>query len=514
MMPHELINEQVDIFELPDLDVEHKESAGIQITIGDLHGNAMKLMFMLVKHGIVTNINEAEYKRLVAIYKTPVQDLTKQHLDEFNQILSQIEFNSNSLIRLIGDELADRGNNDYFTLKILEKLSEHKVPVEIIVSNHGIEFIEACEIQDNFHAPMLSQGRHAPSMEKLQILVEEGTVTREEILAIANKSYKPTLRAISYSLSEDEKEITIYSHAGIGLNTIERLAKKLEVEYKDATASELAQTIDSINARFQKHVQNNTVNTLYTRENMAAGYSGRSDLSDAPFEFIMWNRFYHHIDRPAAHFDYYVSFVHGHDSSESTIGNICNLDNNLGKIECLNQGVYTVLYSREGEMAPVIRPVEIDESDAQQQDSNEIKPTVITFSKVHQYFLSQLKEIDVKRENFKSDGHIAAAKSARKLYKTVKDAHKELTEEKIDIQTFKNNCTDAIQLARPELEQHRGWKQVLGNLALAIVGVGVLYVIAGFINKAVTGNFLFFKTDSANKIDQLEQSVKSIDRPK
>lgn len=149
-MPHEFINEQVDIFQLPVLDVPHKGNTGIQITIGDLHGNAMKLMFMLVKHGIATNINEAEYNRLVEIYKTPTQDLTKKHLDEFNQILSKIEFSKDSLVRLIGDELADRGNNDYFTLKILEKLNEHKVPVEIIVSNHSIEFIEACEKQDKF----------------------------------------------------------------------------------------------------------------------------------------------------------------------------------------------------------------------------------------------------------------------------------------------------------------------------------------------------------------------------
>ena len=180
----------------------------------------------------------------------------------------------------------------------------------------------------------------------------------------------------------------------------------------------------------------------------------------------------------------------------------------------MNQGAYTVLYSREGEMAPAIRPVEIEEIGVQQQVNNKIKPTVITLSELHQYFLSQLLEIKTKEKDLRINGHIVAANYAKDLYKTVKDKHKELTEEKIDIQTFKNSCTDAIKVARPELEKHRGWKQVLGNLALAVVGVGVLYVIAGLINKAVTGNFLFFKTDSANKIDQLEQSIKSFNGPK
>ena len=44
-MPHEFINEQVDIYQLPSIDVPHKGSAGTQVTIGDLHGNAIKLKF-------------------------------------------------------------------------------------------------------------------------------------------------------------------------------------------------------------------------------------------------------------------------------------------------------------------------------------------------------------------------------------------------------------------------------------------------------------------------------------
>lgn len=507
----EFINEQVDIYQLPPIDLTHNGTEGTEITIGDLHGNAIKLMFMLVKHGIATNISKEDYNRLVEIYRTPTKDLTKELLGEFNEVLAKIKFNSDSTIRLIGDELADRGNNDYFTLKILEKLNEHKVPVEIIVSNHSIEFIEACEKQDDFHAPMLSQGGHAPSMEKLQILVETGIVTREEILEIAKKAYKPTLRAISYSLSEDNKEITIYSHAGIGLNTIKSLAQKLNVEFKDTTAEDLARTIDNINEQFQTHVQNNTVNTLYTREKMYSGYSGYSDLSDAPVEFIMWNRLYHHIDRPAVHSGYNVNFVHGHDSSDPTKDNIYNLDNSLGKMEHMNKGAYTVLYSHKGEVTLVKKPIEKEEVIVKQLDhKKEVKPTVIALPDIQRYFLSQLNEIKTKEQDLRNRGHITAANIALNLHEKLEDKHNKFIEGKIDPQTFKNSCTDAVNTARPELEKHRGWKQVLGNLALAVVGLGVLYVVAGLINKAATGNFLFFKTDSANKLDKLDQTIESI----
>jgi hypothetical protein len=72
------INEQVDIYQLPSVDLTHKGTEGTEITIGDLHGNAMKLMFMLVKHGIATNISKEDYNRLVEIYRTPTNNLTKE----------------------------------------------------------------------------------------------------------------------------------------------------------------------------------------------------------------------------------------------------------------------------------------------------------------------------------------------------------------------------------------------------------------------------------------------------
>ncbi len=68
-------------------------------------------------------------------------------------------------------------------------------------------------------------------------------------------------------------------------------------------------------------------------------------LNEAPFEFIMWNRCYNHIDRPVVHSGYSINFVHRHDSKEPTQGNIYNLNNSLGKKEFLNLGGYTVTAS-------------------------------------------------------------------------------------------------------------------------------------------------------------------------
>ena len=179
--------EIVDIYKLP---VGQKPQDNRQVTIGDLHGNAMKLMFMLVKEGIAAEVTKEDYINLVRIYLKSVDKLTKKDIEDFNLILDKIKFNTQTAVRLIGDELADRGSNDYFTLKILEKLHTCKVPVEIIISNHSIEFLQACERHSttkNFKPPMLL-GEHANSLKNLNTLVEKGLVGADEVLDIAQRA--------------------------------------------------------------------------------------------------------------------------------------------------------------------------------------------------------------------------------------------------------------------------------------------------------------------------------------
>ena len=315
------------------------------------------------------------------------------HLKLFNGILAKLQFNKTVGIRLIGDELADRGSNDYFILKVLEKLQQHNVPVEILVSNHGIEFIETCEKHKDFRSPMLYEGGHAPSLKSLQILVEKGLVLREEVLDIAKNAYQPTLKALSYSLSEDKSEITIYSHAGIGLTNIIALADLLKVDYVDDTAQQLADTIDAINIKFQEHVQNKTVHTLYDFGEMHRGYEGQAN-ERAPFVFLMWNRFYQGLKRPPMNFNYRLNFVHGHDSTEKTHENIYNLDSPLGKFDPFksahnNIGEYTVLYSPTNQITRALAPVETG-IEVKNKKQPEVKPTVITHTKEDEFSLDNL----------------------------------------------------------------------------------------------------------------------------
>lgn len=74
---------------------------------------------------------------------------------------------------------------------------------------------------------------------------------------------------------------------------------------------------------------------------------------------------------------------------------------------------------------------------------------------------------------------------------------------------FQTSCHDAIRQEKyfGTLEQHRGAKLLLGNIGLAIAGVGIFYAIATCVNWYINGNFLFFnRTDTGETIENIQGS--------
>ena len=125
----------------------------------------------------------------------------------------------------------------------------------------------------------------------------------------------------------------------------------------------------------------------------------------------------------------------------------------------------------------------------------------------------RLSAIDAKATDLSERKFIKEAAVARTLCKNIRAEIKLYLSsprvgEAIAIKLFKKNCLEHIDIARPTLEKHRGWTQVLGNLGLFIAGLGVGYLVAGLINLAMTKKFLFFETDSSNKLHQLADEVK------
>ncbi len=347
-----MISEKVNLNVYPE---EKCESPPIspenQLTIGDLHGNALKLLHLPIRHNILDlKLPHETYEAIVNIYYKDPADVTSGELELFNFIISTATVNPDAgMVRLIGDLLADRGQNDYFTLIILETLQRKGIQVEILLSNHDYEFIKNYESGQPFNQSGILK-EQSTSMYNLQIFIDRGLVSRETVNDIVKTFYIPCLKAVSYGLNDDESCISIYSHAPIGLSTILDMATKLGIAYDDRTPAALASTIDQINF----FVANNKITNLFIEEESFILINGKQciDPKIDPFRFTIWNRDYEAIqhDRPAVHPEhgYGFNYIHGHDGKGPSEIYIAPLDkrNKLGKSSFENKGYYSVFISQ------------------------------------------------------------------------------------------------------------------------------------------------------------------------
>ncbi len=226
-----------------------------QITLGDLHGNAIKLIYTLVREGVLQGLPKSDYAELVRIYKIPAESLTQANLNKFNEILNKTELEAQAIkrVRLIGDVLCDRGMNDYYTLRVLATLQRLKVPLEIQASNHDVEFLssytqDATTADGMFAQATFDQGQ-SRSMENLRTLLRRFHDEIDGIKRDITSVYLPTVNLLNYSLSPNKTQITLYTHAPINLAILQQLAENFSVEYGAGTAIALAGTIDRINAK-------------------------------------------------------------------------------------------------------------------------------------------------------------------------------------------------------------------------------------------------------------------------
>ena len=106
----------IDLYQYPT--EKAIRSANSQVTLGDLDGNFVKFLHQLVGRYLWSS---KSYLGLFDLYLEPT--LSKEQIEKFNLFLADVGLFNPVRLRLIGDELADRGVNDYFILKLLERLT-------------------------------------------------------------------------------------------------------------------------------------------------------------------------------------------------------------------------------------------------------------------------------------------------------------------------------------------------------------------------------------------------------
>ncbi|MBL7479399.1 hypothetical protein [Legionella bononiensis] len=138
------------------------------------------------------------------------------------------------------------------------------------------------------------------------------------------------------------------------------------------------------------------------------------------------------------------------------------------------------------------------------------------FESLLKEFVNKIADLDTRATNAAKARNYTDAASLRKAQNVAQTLLEDLVTAKSDYDArptqdnytvFKSKCVESIEKSKPELEHHRGLKQLLGNIVLAVLGLGVVYLAAAAINKAITGNFMFFKTESAKIVDKIKNNV-------
>jgi hypothetical protein len=199
------------------------------------------------------------------------------------------------------------------------------------------------------------------------------------------------------------------------------------------------------------------------------------------------------------------------DMAEVTKKNDTNYDGIMTPIYVARNVTAKDLNNRLALMLPIksVAPL-VSVKEGVDEVDEELSLKGIDFTPAMVRFYQQLEVIQKKATELRSEGHTQAADKADAFHEKLYKGSILYFNNRIDDKAFSDICRDAFKEARPELEKHRGWKQILGNLALAIAGLGIGYVFAGLINKAVTGHFLFFRTDSAMKLDAMEEAAHEV----
>lgn len=388
-----IIDYHANLYEYPKKHALEKLTPDRVLTVGDMHGNALKLIYILIRHQVL-DIDESQYKELIRIYDTPVPqraekksnidpefDLRlkmyannmKQFAKIINDAFNKVDTKKVGRLRFLGDLISERGRNDYFTFKMIEWFFIKNI-ARILWSNHDydalIHIYNLSNPDKKINPWFLEEHSHfKQSLLNLIELIELKVVRLDWINHVIQNCYKPLLQLISYAREEGyhgKKHLTIYTHAPTKFtHSLQRAITHFMIKQNisEPSLSNIIHAIDAINRKLveSKELTNPQFRPAiepFINDRLAALVSENSDELKTMFPSIIS--------------DYFTTFIAGHDfplknyktidsSIVSTndefeekirfrddLENTCSLDNFFGKnLEHSKKGVYFSRLSNE-----------------------------------------------------------------------------------------------------------------------------------------------------------------------
>lgn len=328
----------VDIHSYPEMIDIHPQNTWV--TMGDLHGNAVKFLNMLVYEAVIS-ISEKNYDSFLVLYDV-AEDFSVS-LEDYQEIKSILPHraadNANHAnLRVLGDDVADRGFSDAMILFIYRALKKLTINYEIILSNHSLEFLKQYAIGFDKNADFLYVDDLAHFGRSLHGLLRDINENKE-MLSIINKivesAYLPNLKLLSYEINSDN-QISLFTHAPANSAKIKILAELFagyDAKLKIATPKDLGKVIDAINLAFKSMLKSpNDVRAFIEKYGEAGGFLDRF-LNDR-YDEASLNR-YAESSEP---FPFDVLNFHGHvgekelnDELQRSNWRYINMDNDLAK---------------------------------------------------------------------------------------------------------------------------------------------------------------------------------------
>ena len=302
-------------------------------------------------------VSKYDFNAMWLAYESISNGAIPESLSGLTGLLNRITVNPGFKVRLLGDVFADRGNNDYFTLKVLEKLHRGGVAPEITYSNHDLWFLDNYKKTATSDWSFFNVHNQQNSLVGLYNYINKGLIKQEEVAFLVEKYVLPYINPIAYTLAEDGKKIDLFMHAPNNFTAIKQFAQILGVIYKPPTSAlELAKVIDAINNKFQQLCGEDYANVIKAAAHGKASTHNSGVMAGKFLRQFIWNRM--EKTQRCIDFSTYPDFVnhvvHGHTTvSQSHNTKQVNLDNALGKGSWENQGEYRVFFTGRDQPANI-----------------------------------------------------------------------------------------------------------------------------------------------------------------
>jgi hypothetical protein len=340
---------------------------------GDLHANSLRLIRVLIEHGIIEELSQADWNEIVTIYKNLPKkyQVYTENYHKFAELLkTHIKFKSdiqNKNITFLGDMIADRGKVDFPILYLLYQLDNHKVPYEILLSNHDLEYY----LQNNSIIEEESQSKH--NDEKIlqsRDFTKKFQNSQPFYETIFNKTktqllenFKNHVVPFSIALLNND-EIIIKSHSPSGAMMLYIIAAKQgiidsnEIKVEDFFSNKalIIETVEIVNKLWKdldksKFVfpSNFSVKKLYNYLSidqlfiMAAWFRGK-DLQEIK-DYLMKHNFLKNTQIML--FDFFdqnnIKLLYGHDTFSTKKQSLIGLNNDFGIKDEIDKTDYPVI---------------------------------------------------------------------------------------------------------------------------------------------------------------------------